>query len=425
MIARSVRIASIVLLCGCTAGQIGRLDPDGNVLRPPDGGSRRFDASARDGGAIGDGGDGGVGQDAMMSLPDGSMPPLFEVFCDDGVDQDGDGRTDCEDEDCDGASCDAAGSLCEVGTCGGCRGEPSETACGDGEDDDCDGLRDCADSDCEGVVCGPGDVTCTSGACPGCPSGFEERICDDGTDDDCDGLVDCADGDCLGRACGPMGLLCLSDGSCGCGGGTELCQDVDDDCDGTVDEGCPVGVGSCCETSAGSFGGSTGTAWVDACPPGAALIGIAGIAGTRVDQLQPICAATVLQEDDTLPEHTFSIRRGAAIYGAAHGAAGTPTFEDRCPEHQVVIGVRGHADLSVDQVQLQCASLAIQRGASFAWTLQITPEGTTPARGGAGAGAAFAADCPAGFVVTALDGRASTRLDRLGVTCRQLQIDLR
>ena len=423
-----LRLAPLLLLmAACTPGRVGRLDPDGNPLHPPDGGLGRFDgrvapSDGGDGGVAG--GDGAVGPDGGLSLPDGAMPPLFELYCDDGVDQDADGVTDCDDDDCDGAICDASGSRCEVGTCGGCRGEPSETACGDGEDDDCDGMRDCADPDCAGVVCGPGDVVCAAGACP-CASGFEERICGDGTDDDCDGVIDCDDPDCLGRTCAPLGLVCLPDATCDCPGGVELCQAVDDDCDGTVDEACPSGLDTCCASTAGSFGGGGGTAWVDACPTGAALIGIAGVAGTRLDQIQPICAAMIFEEDDTLPEHLFSVRRGAAIVGAAHGATGTPTFEDRCPDGQFAVAVSGHADTHVDQVRLSCASITIERAASFAWSLRVVPQGSTPARGSIGLGTAFSADCTGGSVVTSLEGRASTRVDRLGVTCERVQLSLR
>jgi hypothetical protein len=56
-----------------------------------------------------------------------------EVFkCDDGIDNDGDGLTDCADPDC-GAEA---------------RCYEDSTNCGNGKDDDNDGLIDCADPDC-------------------------------------------------------------------------------------------------------------------------------------------------------------------------------------------------------------------------------------------------------------------------------------
>ena len=85
-----------------------------------------------------------------------------EDVCDDGVDEDADGTTDCDDDDCDG---DAA-----------CSGAIED--CANGVDDDADGATDCADADCADAL------DCT------------EAVCDDGVDDDGDGSTDCADSDC-------------------------------------------------------------------------------------------------------------------------------------------------------------------------------------------------------------------------------------
>jgi subtilisin-like proprotein convertase family protein len=85
-----------------------------------------------------------------------------EGTCDDGVDDDGDGLTDCEDPDCFGQP--------------GCT---TEAICDDFLDNDDDGDTDCADTDCFGQT--------------GCTA---ESICDDGADNDNDGSTDCADSDC-------------------------------------------------------------------------------------------------------------------------------------------------------------------------------------------------------------------------------------
>jgi hypothetical protein len=405
---------------GCTTGRVGHLDQEGVD-------SGGFDAAARDGGVADADAIPDAATDGGVMLPDGARPPLFEVSCDDGIDQDGDGLPDCADiEDCTSAPCDTAGNFCSGGTCGGCRGEATETACGDGADEDCDGMLDCADPDCDGVVCGPGGVVCGGGVCP-CTSGFEERSCGDGIDDDCDGMIDCADPSCMGRVCGGNGLVCIpSTSACMCPGGMELCQGIDDDCSGTADEGCPGSLGSCCAAPGGTFGGPGGTAWVDACPTGAALIGVAGRAPSRLDQLQPICAALVFEETMMFPESTFRVRTGAAIYGSPHGATGTADFEDRCPMDQVVVGLAGHSDDFVDQISLQCASISIARGGGFSWSLRVTRTSVTPSRGGTTVtGAPFDVDCSADSVVSGLNGRAGTRLNQLSFDCRRLQLNLR
>lgn len=185
--------------------------------------------------------------------------PEAETACFDGIDDDGDGLTDCEDPDCDsafGGACDtgmpgacAVGSLmCQAGneacspdqlpvlegpfddpTCsdgvdGDCDGltdgeDPScqvdlETFCFDGVDDDLDGLIDCEDPDCAGAmlgscdtgdagICAAGTTICAAGAAecvadqgPEMEGPAGEASCSDGLDNDCDTLVDLTDPDC-------------------------------------------------------------------------------------------------------------------------------------------------------------------------------------------------------------------------------------
>jgi subtilisin-like proprotein convertase family protein len=115
------------------------------------------------------------------------------VACGDGVDNDGDGQTDCADGDC------AAALQCAT-----------ETACADGLDNNADGLVDCADPDCA-VACttesdcgdgmdndGDGAVDCSDVGCVamGGACEAEEQSCSDGADNDGDAMIDCADPAC-------------------------------------------------------------------------------------------------------------------------------------------------------------------------------------------------------------------------------------
>lgn len=109
-----------------------------------------------------------------------------ETTCDDGVDNDSNGRVDCSDPSCFGLECRL--STVTPGHCGnlfpdagavdagfddagvdagdgrGCFGP--EQACDNGLDDDGDGLVDCVDPDCDARTCFNG-MTCSSRTCPG------------------------------------------------------------------------------------------------------------------------------------------------------------------------------------------------------------------------------------------------------------------
>jgi len=182
--------------------------------------------------------------------------------CTDGKDNDGDGKTDCQDPDCDSYCSEEPEGDCSIGDCDGdgwtvddgdCDDEdydvnPDQDEACDGVDNDCDGdVDEDFDLDADGFPDGANDecanalpadqLDCNDADVTVYPGAFEE--CGDGIDNDCDGLVDenmDEDGDGITNC----------DGDCDDSdptvhpGATEECNDVDDNCDGDVDEGLPT-----------------------------------------------------------------------------------------------------------------------------------------------------------------------------------------
>ncbi len=164
--------------------------------------------------------------------------------------------------------CQAGGNLMCVRNTG-----PTTELC-NGIDDDCDGQTDegnpgggAACTTGQQGVCSPGTQQCQSGhlACAR-NTGPSGEICN-GIDDDCDGTVD--DGDPGGGAscttgmagvCGPGTKHCIG-GNVSCqpnaASTPEVCNNLDDNCNGQVDEGNPGGGGACTTGELGVCAGGT------------------------------------------------------------------------------------------------------------------------------------------------------------------------
>ena len=160
-------------------------------------------------------------------------------------------------------------------SCEGAVGPTTETC--NNVDDDCDGMTDeMITRPCGTDVgaCMPGTETCTAGVWGACTGGVVPAMetCNN-IDDDCDGMTD----ETVTRACGTdVGACVAGTETCtagfwgACTGGvvptTETCNNVDDDCDGMTDEmitrSCGSSTGACMpgtETcTAGFWGACTG-----------------------------------------------------------------------------------------------------------------------------------------------------------------------
>jgi hypothetical protein len=170
---------------------------------------------------------------------------------------------------------------------GPCEGQvlPGGETC-NGADDDCDGQVD--DVVGLGSECGAGLGACARDGVLVCNAERGVLVCDvvpgapaaetcDGLDNDCDGVADDVEG--LGDACvngvgacaGAGNRVCdQASGALVCTGvagqpGAEVCNGVDDDCDGQTDDGiagtgliCTAGVGGCFRQGVTVCGGAQG-----------------------------------------------------------------------------------------------------------------------------------------------------------------------
>lgn len=153
----------------------------------------------------------------------GSFPLGYEVYdqyCSDGIDNDGDGLIDCDDPECPFTS-----AWCgeDYGLVPAPEGpEDSVYLCADRFDNDGNGQFDCGDDKCQAIA-----ETC-------CLREFDDASCSDGRDNDGNGFADCAD---FGCSRGAYVTVCSSEwAAMGEDGRLAACTDgKDNDNDGATD----------------------------------------------------------------------------------------------------------------------------------------------------------------------------------------------
>jgi hypothetical protein len=200
--------------------------------------------------------------------------------------------------------CVPGAAECSAGALGPCVGAvgPITEIC-NGLDDNCDDSVDEGLTMACGVAmggCQPGVSACTNGAWGECTGGAgpTDETCN-GVDDNCDGTID----EGLTQSCGTDAGVCVAGtetcangawGACAgsVGPGTETCNGLDDDCDGTVDEGCGCinGATMACGTDVGACNAGTQTCTSGAWGP---CVGSTGPTAETCNAADDDCDGTV------------------------------------------------------------------------------------------------------------------------------------
>lgn len=225
-------------------------------------------------------------------------------------------------------------------------------------------------------------------------------------------------------------------GSGGSGGGegcvptAERCNGEDDDCDGVADNGCPSGVvvAAASETSP-DFGDMGGGEFTSPCGAGQALTGFdirysTGSNG-EIRQLRPECSTLVIVPREGTNETAFDVHTVDPILLANRGNTSSGSLdEDRCPENQIVLGVRGRVVDELRRFGFTCGSLAVTRASDTGrWQLTVGPATfSSPERGRDAGSGDFTYDCPSGTGATVLSGRSGDRIDLMTISCSPMSL---
>ncbi|MFL5305076.1 MAG: hypothetical protein ACJ8F1_07670 [Polyangia bacterium] len=130
----------------------------------------------------------------------------------------------------------------------------------------------------------------------------------------------------------------------------EQCNGRDDDCDGVIDNGCPINgqplVTRTMSTTSAVFGSVTyakDLKFADACPDGQAVIGFTGSAGSGLDAVGVRCGALQVREDRTSEPFKYSVAVSPGIdFAPVGGDGGTQNLIDSlllCGPDEVVVSM--------------------------------------------------------------------------------------
>jgi hypothetical protein len=196
----------------------------------------------------------------------------------------------------------------------------------------------------------------------------------------------------------------------------EQCNGRDDDCDGVIDDGCPLDLRPLATRTVAMtspvYGSTTevlNTTFADTCPDGQVIVGLTGNAGSALDAIGVNCGTLTIREDRSTTPYAYSVAVGAGMqYAPLGGMGGGQNVIDNallCGLDEVVTAIQVSREPTggacatngcpagttsavgcpaLYGLSVSCAKLAI-RGTTGAFTLGLAATPTTSAHvGGTG-----------------------------------------
>ncbi len=185
-----------------------------------------------------------------------------------------------------------------------------------------------------------------------------------------------------GRTYCTSGCVNLATDPLNCGGcgvvGTEICDGLDNNCNGRIDDGCPAtlhmaGAGAVTSPTYGTpVPGHSSSAL--ACPTYYVTAGYRGREVGPIWQLAPYCTGVAMRVDRTSVPYRYFVDAtpvmppGTPWSGSTGGGTGS-TFDRPCPTNMMVDGATVQADMNLGTLSARCVQWEIQRDAGGTWQL--------------------------------------------------------